>query len=893
MTEPDEPSAALEAEQIQLLLDALPALISYIDNDERYRIVNRAYERWFQEDRRSLAGRQVREVIGDAAYAAVKPRIDAVLGGQPQDFESRLTYRRGGRRHVRIQYIPHLGASGEVRGFFTLVADISEQKRAEEARRFLADATALLDPVLDRDTSYRRIAELAVTSVADWCAVHTLDPDGALRARVIAHADPAKAELVSSLAQRSRIPPEAHTPLHEVLHGGPGRLLSDIPDSLFVGVARDAEHLAALRALGCRSAVIVPIRGEECVLAALTLASAESGRTYAAADLAFAEELAQCIQVALQRMRLYDMARDAEAEARRRFLAEQEARRAAERAAQRMAGLQRITAALADALTCDAVAEVVVDQGVAAAGAYAGSLVVTAGGAIECLKAVGYAPELVERFRQLDVADGLPITDPLRTGAPVWLRSRKECSARYPDFAASGLNAATASLCCLPLLVQERPIGALGLSFAEPRPFDQEEQEFLVALSRQCAQALERARLHEERASIIERERRVALENARLYREAHEADRRKDEFIAMLSHELRNPLAPITTGLELLRMSTSERSDRDDGQILATLERQVKTIVRLVDDLLDVSRITRGKIELKRERLDLGAVVETAVDSVRPLLAQRRHELVLSVAPGVLVNGDRVRIEQIVVNLLNNAIKYTNPGGRVSLSCATSGGDALLRVTDTGVGISAELLPRVFEPFMQARRTLDRSQGGLGVGLTLVKRLAELHGGRVEALSAGPGEGTAFSVWLPLAGAPAEGAAAPATDVPRSGTSALRVLLVDDNVDAAEGMRRILQLHGHTVAMAHDGPAALEAARASRPELVLLDIGLPGMDGYEVVRRLRAEPDLRRSYIAAISGYGQDQDRRRSRDAGFDAHLTKPVATEQLLALVAEAAPRG
>lgn len=320
-------------------------------------------------------------MIGDAAYAVVKPHIDAVLRGKPQDFESRLVYRRGGRRHVRIQYIPHLGASGDVRGFFTLVADISEQKRAEEARRLLADATALLDPVLDRDTSYRRVAELAVASMAAFCSVHSLDPDGTLRARVIAHADPAKAALVSRLAQRGR----------------------------------------------------------------------------------------------------------------------------------RMAGLQHITAALADALTCDAV-------------------------------------------------------------------------------------------------------------------------------------------------------------------------------------------------------------------------------------------------------------------------------------------------------------------------------------------------------------------------------------------SPGPGEGSTLSVWLPLAGAPAESAAAPATEIPRSGAG---VLLVDDNVDAAEGLRRILQLHGHTVSMVHDGPAALESARASKPELVLLDLGLPGMDGYEVVRRLRAEPELRRSYIAAVSGYGQDQDRRRSREAGFDAHLTKPVATAQLLALVAEAAPRG
>ncbi|CAN98665.1 unnamed protein product [Sorangium cellulosum So ce56] len=900
-----EPSVTMEAEQLQRLLDALPALISYIGSDERYGVVNRAYERWFGEDSGSVVGRQVREVIGDAAYAAVKPHITAVLAGRPQDFESRLTYREGRRRHVRIQYIPHLGASGDVRGFFALVADVSEQKRAEDARRFLADASAALDPAQGRDAGFRRVAALAVASVADLCAVHTLEPDGSVHARVVAHADPAKAELAARLARRGHPLPAPGTPpspLREVLHGGHGRLLPDLAGHALAG----EDHLAVLRELGCRSAVIVPIRGDGCVLAALTLASAEAERTFDAADLAFAEELSQRIEVALQRVRLYDMARDAESEARRRFLAEQEARRAAERAAQRMAGLQRITAALADALTSEAVAQVVVDIGVAAAGAYAGTIVVTAGDELECLKEVGYGRETVERFRQMPLDAALPLTDALRTGAPVWLRSREECSARYPPIASAVLSGATVSLCCLPLVVQERPIGVLGLSFAEPRPFDQEEQEFLVAVSRQCAQAMERARLHEERAAFVERERRVALENARLYREAHEADRRKDEFIAMLSHELRNPLAPLTTGLELLQMSAQmsagERADRDDRQILATLERQVKTIVRLVDDLLDVSRITRGKIELKRERLDVASVVMAAVESVRPLLVQRGHDLVLSVDRGVFVHGDRVRLEQVVVNLLNNAIKYTNPGGRVSLACAAIAGDARIRVTDTGVGISAELLPRVFEPFMQARRTLDRSQGGLGIGLTLVKRLGELHGGRVEALSGGPGEGTAISVWLPLAGAPSAPAEAPAPPAlppaleaapPRATTRPLHVLLVDDNVDAAEGLRRVLQLHGHAVSMAHDGPAALEAARASRPDLVLLDIGLPGMDGYEVVRRLRAEPELTRPYIAALSGYGQDQDRRRSREAGFDAHLTKPVATEQLLSLLAEAAPRG
>ncbi len=350
------------------------------------------------------------------------------------------------------------------------------------------------------------------------------------------------------------------------------------------------------------------------------------------------------------------------------------------------------------------------------------------------------------------------------------------------------------------------------------------------------------------------------------------------------------------------QMSAGERADRDDRPILATLERQVKTIVRLVDDLLDVSRITRGKIDLKRERLDVASVIETAVESVRPLLVQRGHDLVLTVDPGVFVHGDRVRLEQIVVNLLNNAIKYTNPGGRVSLACAAIAGDARIRVTDTGIGISAELLPRVFEPFMQARRTLDRSQGGLGIGLTLVKRLAELHGGRVEALSAGHGEGTAISVWLPLAGPPSAPDEAPLRQRFRQrSTPPLRAPgrapSTSSSSTTTSTPPRASGASSSSTATPSRWPTT--ARRRSRPRArrsPISSCSISAFPGWTATRSSGACalcPSSRAPTSPPCPVTEQDQDRRRLREAGFDAHLIKPVATAQLLSLLAEAAPRG
>ena len=359
-----------------------------------------------------------------------------------------------------------------------------------------------------------------------------------------------------------------------------------------------------------------------------------------------------------------------------------------------------------------------------------------------------------------------------------------------------------------------------------------------------------------------------------------QADRQKDDFLALLSHELRNPLAPIRTAVHLLRVRHAP--DADSQRLHAVIERQVGHLVRLVDDLLDVSRVLRGKTALQPQPLDLADVVGMAVETMRPAIDARGQHLCLTLPDQpVYVHGDKERLVQAVGNLVHNATKFTAREGGIALSISSDAGHAVLRVEDTGAGIEPALLPHVFDPFVQADRSLERSQGGLGIGLTLVQRIVELHGGQVTAESAGPGHGSSFVVSLPAAATPAvRSAAEPELPVvaPRSG---LRVLVVDDNVDAAESLGALLRLGGQQVSMAHDGHDALARAAADRPDVVLLDIGLPGMNGYEVAAALRRQLGGGVALVA-ITGYGQDSDQRRAAEAGFDRLLVKPVDATEL-----------
>ena len=363
-----------------------------------------------------------------------------------------------------------------------------------------------------------------------------------------------------------------------------------------------------------------------------------------------------------------------------------------------------------------------------------------------------------------------------------------------------------------------------------------------------------------------------------------DAARRKDEFLAVLAHELRNPLAPIRNSIEILGLTS--RSDPATEQIRQTLERQVNHMVRLVDDLLEVSRITSGKIELRKEPLEIGAVLRSAVEASKPLMEAANHELVVTSAPvPLMVQGDPVRLAQVFANLLNNAAKYTDDGGRIDLTIETEGSWLVVSVRDNGIGIPPEQLPHVFDLFTQIDRHTARAQGGLGIGLTLVKSLVEMHAGSVEAHSEGHGTGSEFVVRLPLA---AVQSAVPHTGNairPSNGFRPRRVLVVDDNRDAAESLGMLLKLMGGDVRVAYSGAQALETIDTYRPALVFLDIGMPGMSGHEVARQIRQRPELAGVTLVALTGWGQDEDRRQSSNAGFDFHLIKPADMQALEAV--------
>ncbi|MBB3194868.1 hybrid sensor histidine kinase/response regulator [Roseateles terrae] len=441
----------------------------------------------------------------------------------------------------------------------------------------------------------------------------------------------------------------------------------------------------------------------------------------------------------------------------------------------------------------------------------------------------------------------------------------------------------------LPLVTGERVLG--GLLLCDPhRPPDWPTLEELAG---RAAIAFENARLYGAlQAEIIERRQ---AENSLL-----EASRRKDEFLAMLSHELRNPLAPIRNAVEVMRQ-LGAASDARLGQSISVTDRQVKHLTRLVDELLDVARISQGKIVLKTETVDLTELVSQGLEPVQPLIASQDQTLVVSMPEGpVWMRGDGARLIQVVTNLLHNAAKYTGPQGRIELTLSTNEAGIDLMVRDNGRGIEPSLLPHVFDLFEQGPRGLDRTQGGLGVGLTLVQRLVELHHGTVRAHSAGPGQGSEFHVHLPVpqqdevpaaSVAPALAAAAPGgwADKPRATPArACRVLVVDDNRDAAESMAVFLELAGFDTAVELDGPGAIQHCAIGTPRVVLLDIGLPGLDGYEVAQRIRALPAMADALLIALTGYGQMDDRRRAHEAGFDVHLVKPADPDAVVDLIEE-----
>jgi len=428
------------------------------------------------------------------------------------------------------------------------------------------------------------------------------------------------------------------------------------------------------------------------------------------------------------------------------------------------------------------------------------------------------------------------------------------------------------SYACSPLMAGDRLLGTLSFASRTRDAFDADEVEFFETVCQYVTYAYERLRLI-----------------GRL----QEEDRKKDDFLATLAHELRNPLAPIRNAEQFLRLKGSDDPDLTNARDI--IERQVLQLTRLVDDLLDVSRITRGKIGLRKDRVSLGVVLTNAVEASRPIIEAQRHTLAIDLPTDPLyLDGDLTRLTQIFSNILTNAAKYTEPDGSIRLAAERQGSDVIVSVRDNGIGIAAEHLPRVFDMFSQVAPALERSQGGLGIGLSLVKSLVEMHGGRVEARSAGLGAGSEFEVRLPLL---VETPAATETVSARNQTKTAtrppcRVLVADDNVDSAQSLAMMLSLKGHEVRTAFDGLSAVELAECFQPDLALLDIGMPKLNGYDAAKLIRQQPWGKQIVLAALTGWGQSDDKRRADDAGFDHHFTKPVEPDALESLLSTACPK-
>lgn len=420
---------------------------------------------------------------------------------------------------------------------------------------------------------------------------------------------------------------------------------------------------------------------------------------------------------------------------------------------------------------------------------------------------------------------------------------------------------------CFPLIAQDRVLGALAFGTRDRAAFDSDVISVMRVVCDQVAMALERTRLIDE---LSRRNRALA-----------DVDRRKDEFLAMLAHELRNPLAPIVNAVHVLRLPSSK--PEVDARARDAIERQVRHMVRLVDDLLDLSRITTGKVELRREMVSLRAVIEHAVQTSLPLIQRQQHALDVSLPPeDVTFYADPTRLGQVVSNLLNNSARYSPPGGHIRLACARDGDEVVISVRDRGIGIPPEMLSQVFDLFVQTDRRADRSQGGLGIGLTLARSLVEMHGGAITAQSEGLNRGAEFTVRLPLNLPEKARTVPPPPTAPTPVTGGLRLVLVEDNDDVRETLGDYLRLCGHTVEVAEDGRGGVDLVLGTMPDVAFIDIGLPSMDGYEVAAEIRARAPGAPVRLIALTGYGRPEDRKRALDAGFNAHLVKPVAPEDL-----------
>lgn len=884
------------------IADSVPVLLSYIDRDLRYQWANQTYERWFGQNPAAIPGRHVREVLGEEAWQAVRPLMERALSGHMVSYEQKLPYRDSGPLWVRVNYTPDV-SDGVVRGFSVVVHDIAEQKAAEERVHSLTDDLRA------------RVEELQ--------ALFDVLPIGLF----LGH-DPACAQMSMNRAgaELFGVPPDTNPSLTSTSGDKPGFRVyqagvevepEDLPmqRAARLGERILGEEVEVLREDGSRVLLwlfacplydaLEQVRGSigafvdtterKRVEEALRESESDYRALFEMASVGAAEVDPSSGRLLRVNQRFCDMLGYSEDELLARSFSD------ITHPDDRELDLARYRQALEGQGGWQNEKRYVRRGGQIVWALVTGRVVRREGRPLRTFahivditakkQAEDALREAEERFR---------VAQELSLDGFIILRAIRDDSGTIVDFRWEFANAAAARFLNLPAqdLVGRRLLGVLPNLRSKTDVFDRfvevvqsgvpHDYELFYDADGVCgwfrnmgiklgdglavsfSDVTERRKLEDELRNRVEELRRE--------------HQQKDEFIAMLAHELRNPLAPIRNAVEILHVRPPE--DPTLLKMRDVIARQVEQLIRLVDDLLDLSRITRGTIELRMSRVEVRRVLETS----QPLMDHKRHELLVDfLEQPAWVEGDLTRLAQVVANLLNNAAKYTEPGGHIHLSTGLEQGHVVIRVRDDGVGIPPEMLPHVFDMFSQVDGSGHRGQSGLGIGLTIVRRLVEMHGGRVEVTSAGLGKGSEFTVHLPLADAGSTGQEKNPRlqDGPK-----LRILVVDDNVDAAQTLAELLRRFGHDVRAVFDGTQAVDEAQRRPPDVVLLDLGMPAPDGFEVARRLRSDPTTRGVYLVALTGWGEASMREQTRRAGFDLHLVKPPELDALHEALARAAVR-
>ena len=798
----------------------------------------------------------------DDREAAVRNAAETFASRKPGANRFRLIAKNGRIVWVETQSIPICDDDGNPVGLRGVTIDITERKKKEDNERFLAEASMAFGSSLDYETTLSTVADLAVPHFADWCAVDIAKSDGLLRRLAVAHVDPAKVAWAREIYDR--YPPDRQEPqgLYNVFRTGKSEFYPDISDEMLVQGAQDAEHLEILRRVGFRSVMLVPLKARGKVLGVLTFVNSESGRSHTPEDLALAEDLANRAALAVDNAWL--------------FQSEQQSRLAAERNSNFLKRLQAVSESLSKVLSPSEVVESVVEQAIVSLGAHAGTVVLldNATGELEIAGAVNFPAAVLEKWSRFSIDQKVPIADSVRTGIPVIVESFEDFLDHYPFLGPLASVTGSRGLAAFPLIIEGRIIGALGLSFAAPQSFTDDDRAFMSALAQQCAQAIERARFYETEKT--------------LRHEAETANRMKDEFLATLSHELRTPLNSILGWSQMLQSGGLDETAK--ARALATIERNARTQNQLIEDVLDISRIITGKLRLVIRPFELKDAITAAAESLRPAMEAKGIALkyFFDAQPEV-IQGDAERVQQIVWNLLSNAVKFTAPGGEIEVRSENTGAFVEIVVADTGIGIEEGFLPFVFDRFRQFDGSTTRRHGGLGLGLSIVRQLVEMHGGTVHAENNRDRKGAAFTVRLPVLNEEKPPAEKHYGSIPEDQSNTIltapgkltgvRVLIVEDEEDSCEFLKFVLQNCGAQVTAARSAAEAYDLIKKQRFELLISDIAMPEEDGYSLIKKIRALSAEQGSDVpaAALTAYARNEDRLRALEAGFQIHIAKPV----------------